>query len=128
MKKILIVDDSAFMRNVLKGIIVDNANMTNPAEDFEIYEADGKRNALMLAKKINPDVILLDIVMQESEMEGIEFIEEANEFFDLSKIVMISSVGHIDILETCKNLGIKFYVQKPFEQSEVIDSIKKILA
>lgn len=127
MKKILIVDDSSFMRNVLKDIIASNADTLNLAEDFEIHEADGKKKALSLMKKIRPDVILLDIVMQESEMEGVEFIVEANSFFDLSKIIMVSSVSHMDIMNTCKNLGVKFYIQKPFLKEEVIDSIRKVM-
>lgn len=127
MKKILIVDDSAFMRNVLKDILVNNAKEDGLNETFEIYEADGKKKALAVAKKEKPDVILLDIVMQESEMEGIDILEALNDFFDLSKVIMISSIGHMDILNTCNNLGVKFYIQKPFVQAEVINSIKKVI-
>jgi two-component system chemotaxis response regulator CheY len=115
------------MRNVLKDIIVSNAESISTTDKFEIHEANGKKNALVLAKQMNPDVILLDIVMQESELEGVEFIVEANDFFDLSNIIMISSIGHSEIINTCENLGVKFYIQKPFVHSEVINSIKKVL-
>jgi two-component system chemotaxis response regulator CheY len=127
MKKILIVDDSAFMRNVLKDIITGDGKKPSLSNEIEIFEADGKEAALILAKKEKPDVILLDIVMKESEMEGVEFIMDANEFFDLSKIIMITSIAHMDIMDTCKNLGVKFYLQKPFDQKEVIDSIKEVI-
>ncbi len=127
MKKILIVDDSPFMRNVLKEMIVSNAEAGEFDDNFEIFESDGKKDALVIAKKENPDVILLDIVMTESEMEGIEFITEANTFFDLSKIIMVTSIGHMDIINTCKNLGIKYYIQKPFEKNEVVSSIKSVI-
>ena len=127
MKKILIVDDSAFMRNVLKDIIVTNADIANLGDDYKIYEADGRANAIIIAQKINPNVILLDIVMKESDMEGIDFILEANKFFDLSKIIMVSSIGHEEIINTCKNLGVKFYIQKPFIHMEVINSIKDVI-
>src|SRR6188472_4073893 len=112
MKKILIVDDSAFMRNVLKEMITNNTDITK-LDSVEVFEADNKKKALAIAKKENPDIVLLDIVMQESDMEGVEFIMEANEFFDLTRIIMVSSISHTDILDTCKNLGVKYYIQKP---------------
>lgn len=127
MKKILIVDDSAFMRNVLKDMILSNTEAGEFKDNFEIYEADSKKEALLLTKKVKPDVILLDIVMTEGEMDGVEFITEANDFFDLNKIIMITSIGHMDIINTCKNLGIMFYIQKPFERTEIVNAIKKIL-
>lgn len=127
MKKILIVDDSAFMRNVLKEMITSDAEMAG-LTDFEIHEADGKKKALGITKKINPDVILLDVVMQESEFEGIEFLESIKEFFDLNKIIMITSIGQMEVLDKCKKLGVIIYIQKPFEDTEVINSIKKIVS
>lgn len=126
MKKILIVDDSAFMRNVLREIIMNNAEITS-AHEIEIHEANAKKKALEIARKHNPDIILLDIVMEDSDMEGIEFITEANEFFDLGRIIMVSSISHMDILDTCKNLGVKHYIQKPFVQSEVVESVKTLI-
>lgn len=127
MKRILIVDDSEFMRNVLKDMIISNSVAGEFSENFEIFEADSKKEALIHAKRMKPDVILLDIVMMESEMEGVEFIMEANQFFDLNKIIMVTSIGHMDVISTCKNLGIKYYIQKPFDKTEIVDSIKKII-
>jgi CheY-like chemotaxis protein len=74
MKNILVVDDSAFMRSILKDILMDRNGDLVISVPIEIHEADGKASALKQINKIHPDVILLDIVMQESETEGLEFI------------------------------------------------------
>lgn len=127
MKKILIVDDSAFMRNILKDLLSNKAEDVALKDNVELFEADGKTNAIKQFKKIKPDLILLDIVMRESEIEGIEFIEEIKPSFDLSKIIMISSIGQTEVLDKCNKLGIKTYLQKPFEHEQVIETINKIL-
>lgn len=124
MKKILIVDDSAFMRNILKDILADKSSMKEPVE---IHEADGKTNAEKKLKTLKPDVILLDVVMRESESEGVEFLNGVKSYFDVGKIIIISSVGQHVILDECKKLGISAYLQKPFDPSEVVDAVNKIL-
>lgn len=126
MKKILIVDDSTFMRNVVKDILENGAD-SSLKNKLELYEADGKTNAISQVNKIKPDVILLDIVMKESEMEGLEFLEEIKSFFDLRKIIMISSIGQQEILHKCKVLGIQHYLQKPIENEQVYEALSLIL-
>lgn len=127
MKKILIVDDSPFMRNILKDLLTNQNNQPNLAEDVKVFEADGKTNALNQVKKVKPDAILLDVVMKESETEGLEFLQEIVIFYDVSKVIMISSVGQDNIIEECKRLGVNVYLQKPFEHSEVINVVNSII-
>ena len=128
MKKILIVDDSAFMRNIVKDLLTHTTDAQLLVDEVELFEADGKKNALLLLKNIKPDVILLDVVMRESEIEGLEFIQEIKEFFDTKKIIMISSIGQATVIDECKQLGIMTYLQKPFEQIQVIEAVNKALA
>jgi len=127
MKKILIVDDSTFMRNVIKDTLVTNNDNVSLIDNLEFYEADGKINALTQVKKIKPDIILLDIVMRESETEGIEFLNEVKPYFDLSKVIMISAVGQIEIIEKCKNLGVTFYIQKPIENEQMLTTVNQVI-
>lgn len=127
MKKILIVDDSAFMRSVLKEVISDNRELLTAEDQLEILEADSKVKALQQIKKEMPDVVLLDIVMNESEVEGLELLMEVGSFFDVQKIIMVSSVGLSSLIEECKRHGVRFYLQKPFDQQLVIEALKEVL-
>lgn len=124
MKKILIVDDSSFMRNILKDILSDKSYFH---EELALYEADGKENALKQFEKISPNIILLDIVMQESETEGVEFLRSIKGLFDINKIVIISSVGQKSVLQECDQIGVKHFLQKPFDQVEVLEVVKRLL-
>lgn len=127
MKKILIVDDSAFMRNVLRELLTEKNGPLVVNHDVEIYEADGKENALGQMNKINPDLILLDVVMKSSETEGLEFLKEIENKFDTKKVIMISSVGQIELTKDTLKLGIMDYIEKPFEPAKVINKVNKVL-
>ena len=69
MKKILIVDDSPFIRMVLKNIV----EKTIP--DSQVIEADSGTTALKQFKKAIPDLVLLDIIMPEGENEGVDVLK-----------------------------------------------------
>jgi CheY-like chemotaxis protein len=123
MKKILIVDDSQFMRNVIKDTLAAKNNDAGVIDKLEFFEADGKDNAIKQVHLIKPDLILLDIVMKESEMEGIEFLENIKSSFNLNNVIMISSIGQMEIIEKCKNLGIKAYLQKPIDSDQLLEAV-----
>lgn len=127
MKKILIVDDSLFMRTILKDLLMDKSDSITIEEPIKIYEADGKVGALTQLKITKPDVILLDIVMRESETEGLEFLSQIKDTYDTKKIIIVSSIGQSSILQQCEKLGISGYVKKPFERQQVIEAVNRIL-
>lgn len=120
-KKILIVDDSSFMREVLKDLLINNLT------DVEVYEADGKKNAINQLQKIIPDIVLLDIVMNENEIEGLEILEEIKKLSIKAKVIMVTSIGQTGIVEQCKRLGVSNYIQKPFNTDEVLEAIEKVM-
>ncbi|MES2218005.1 MAG: response regulator [Pseudomonadota bacterium] len=121
MKTILIVDDSAFMRGILKEAL---AQHTPP---LEIYEADGKVTAAELLKKIHPDLVLLDIVMRDNEFEGIEVLKDLKEFYPKVKVIMLTSVGQTAVVEECKKLGARDYIEKPFDKDNILKIIDQHL-
>lgn len=127
MKKILIVDDSAFMRSVLMDLLTKLPDGHTLIEPVEFYEADGKVNALKQIKSNKPDVILLDVVMKDSEIEGLQLIDDIKNIIDPKKIIMISSVGQNELIKACKDRGVFMYLHKPFEQEEVIEAVNSIL-
>jgi len=114
--KILIVEDSAFMRNVLKKIL-EGLGITNVIE-----AADGKE-CLEKVKSENPDLILLDMIIPE--VTGMEILKEIG---TEKAIIVVSAVGQEEIIEEAKALGAMNYVTKPFENNAVEEAIKNALS
>ncbi|HEX9664479.1 MAG TPA: response regulator [Patescibacteria group bacterium] len=112
--KILIADDSAFMRRVLKGIL-EKGGYTNTVE------AENGRQALEKFKAEKPDLILLDIVMPE--VDGIEVLKKIG---SKANIIVISAVGQDVIMEDAKKSGAKGYIVKPFDEKEVLEEVNKV--
>ena len=117
MKKILIVDDSAFMRGILKSIL----------SKYKIVEADSGDKALEQVKKEKPDLVLLDIIMPEGENEGLRVLQEVMKTNRGAQVVMITAVGHDAIIKQCTKLGAKDYIVKPFDEEQVIEKVRKVL-
>ena len=116
MAKILIADDSAFMRTVLKNILV-KAGYT------EIVEAKDGNDALEKIKLEHPDVILLDIIMPN--LDGLEVLKALR--FKQVKIIVISAVGQDKMIQQAKDLGAANFIIKPFEAENVIEAVKDII-
>ena len=113
--KILIADDSQFMRNVLKDIL-NKAGYNNLVEC-----ADGKECMEKYASE-KPDLILLDIIMPE--MNGIEVLKEIG---TATKVIVISAVSQEKIIEEVKELGALDYIVKPFDNEKVIEAVGKAI-
>ena len=118
MKKILIADDSLFMRKILKDIL---------SSVYEITEADSGDKALRQFKKEKPDLVLLDIIMPAGEEEGLRVLQEIMENAPAAKVVMITAVGQDAIIEECKKLGARDYIVKPFDETRILEIVKKCL-
>lgn len=117
-KKILVADDSLFMRKVLRDILSDK---------YEIIEADSGIRAEEQFIKEKPDLILLDIIMPEGEEEGIRILKSIMRSDKRTKIVMITAVGQNSIVEKCRELGARDYITKPFDEKKVIKTVKKYI-
>lgn len=114
--KILIADDSAFMRTVLKNILENIGH-----HDFE--EAGNGNEAIEKVKSYQPDLVLLDVIMPDKG--GIEVLKEIG---SVNKILMISAVGQEKIIDEAKGLGARGYIIKPFDNHQVEEEVKKILS
>ena len=118
-KKILIVDDAAFVRNRLKKIV----EKTDFAE--VVGEASNGDDAVNLYKELKPDLVTMDLVMPNTG--GIKAIEEIIKIDKNAKIVVISAIGQeMSIIEATEK-GAKEYIKKPFKEDKVHDTIKRIL-
>ena len=118
MKKILVADDSLFMRKMLKDILSDK---------YEIVEAESGSKAEKQIEKEKPDLVLLDIIMPEGEEEGIIVLKKLMKANPKAKVVMITAVGQDTIVEECKKAGAADYIIKPFDKEKVIETVAKYL-
>ncbi|MFA4889110.1 MAG: response regulator [Candidatus Omnitrophota bacterium] len=121
MKKILIVDDSPFIRLVLKGIV----EKTVPGS--QVLEADSGTAAFKEFKKAVPDLVLLDIIMPEGEDEGVDVLKRIRDAAPETKIIMITAVGHDAMINRCKELGVLDYIVKPFDDAQIEELLKKYI-
>ncbi len=115
-KKILIVDDSAFMRKVLRDIF-ESAGYVN------FIEAGNGREAIEKFKTENPDIIFLDVIMPE--FNGIDVLREIGK---TAKVVVVSAVGQKDVIDEAKSYGALDYVVKPFDRDQVLEKLGQYLA
>ncbi len=115
--KILIADDSEFMRTILKNII-----LKSKYSDAEITEATDGNDAVAKYNEQKPDLVLLDIIMPIKD--GIGVLKEIGQ--QAKAVAIISSVDQIDIIEEAKTLGAKGYIVKPYDAKQVIEIIDSL--
>ncbi|WML35513.1 response regulator [Clostridium sp. OS1-26] len=117
MAKILIVDDAAFMRMMIKDILEKNG--------FQIVgEANNGLKAVELYKKEKPDVVTMDITMPD--MDGIEAVKEIKAFDPAAKIIMCSAMGQQTMVMDAIKAGARDFIVKPFQPDRVLEAIRKI--
>ncbi len=114
--KILIADDSSFMRAILKDIVI------RKYPDVTIIEASDGVEAVAKYTSENPDLIMLDIVMPNKD--GISVLKEIGRE---AIIMIVSSVGQEEVINEAKALGAKAFINKPFETNEVLNTVQSIL-
>ncbi len=119
MAKILIADDSGFMRRILKNILA-KAGYTN------IVEAENGEETVSVYRDEKPDLVLLDIVMKKKY--GTESLKDIIGINPDAKVVMVSAVGQEKVIEEAMALGAKGFIVKPFKEEDVIKSVKDILS
>jgi len=117
MKKILVVDDSEFMRIVLKNILKN--------EGYKIIETSDGKEAVEQFKVEKPDLVLLDIIMPKKD--GVAVLDSLKKIDSDANVVMITAVGQETTIKECQDLGAKGYIIKPFDEKQVLDTVKKVL-
>ncbi len=118
MAKILVVDDAAFMRMMLKDIIT-KAGLTVAGE------AENGLVAVEKFKELKPDITTLDITMPEKD--GISALKEIIAFDPSAKVIMCSAMGQQSMVIEAIQSGAKDFVVKPFKPERVIEAINKTL-
>ena len=117
-KGILIVDDAAFMRMIIKDILIKAG--------YEVAgeAADGKE-AVRLFSSLKPELVLLDITMPE--MDGIDALKKIMQEDKDAKVIMVSALGQSSMVIESVQAGAKDYIVKPFQADRVIESVRKVI-
>ncbi|MDE6054196.1 MAG: response regulator [Lachnospiraceae bacterium] len=114
---VLVVDDSALIRKILIKMLNENGfqvvgEATNGAEGVELY------------KDLEPDIVTLDITMPV--MDGVTALKQIKEYNPTALVAMISAAGQKDKLMDALKEGAELFFTKPFNEQEVISSLKNI--
>lgn len=117
MKKVLIVDDSLYMRKVIRMMLERNGfDIVGEAEDGEI--------AVSKYKELKPDIVTMDITMPGSG--GLLAVEKINGFDPEANIVMITAMGQERLIRQAFLAGAKEFIIKPFNEETLVRLLKKV--
>ncbi|WP_101696806.1 response regulator [Clostridium minihomine] len=117
-KKIMLVDDAAFMRMMIKDTLQKNGYT-------EIVEAGNGEQALATYAAEKPDLILMDITMPV--MDGLEALRRLREMDSSVKVVMCSAMGQETMVVDALKLGAKDFIVKPFKPDRIMKTVNSIL-
>ncbi|AFV11318.1 chemotaxis response regulator CheY [Thermacetogenium phaeum DSM 12270] len=117
-KRILIVDDAAFMRMMLKDILTKNGYVV-------VGEAENGIAAVNKYKELRPDLVTMDITMPE--MDGITALREIRKFDADAKVIMCSAMGQQAMVIDSIQAGAKDFIVKPFQPERVLEAVAKAI-
>lgn len=118
MAKILVTDDAAFMRMMLKDILTK--------EGHTVSEAKDGADMLTQYKEVKPDLITLDITMPN--MDGLTALKELKKTNPEAKVIMCSAMGQQTMVIDAIQSGAKDFIVKPFDPEKVRLSVKNALS
>ena len=118
-QKILIVDDSFYMRTILKNMLTDAG--------FSIVgEASDGVSAIKMANETNPDLITLDLILPDNT--GLDVLKAIKKDNPRVKVIVVSAVGQEAIVKDALNSGAQSYIVKPFAEDKVIEIINNVVS
>jgi two-component system chemotaxis response regulator CheY len=116
--RVLIVDDAAFMRMMIKDILLKGG--------YEVCgeAADGVQ-AVEKFRELRPDLVIMNITMPESD--GISSLQEIRKIDGSAKVIICSAMGQQQMVINSIKAGAKDFIVKPFQAERVVDAVKKII-
>lgn len=117
-KRILIVDDAAFMRMMIRNILSNN--------DFEVAgEAANGEEAIKKYLELKPDLVTLDITMPG--MDGVTVLKKIRQHDPQAKVVMCSAMGQQAMVVEAIQNGARDFINKPFHPHKVVEILRRAL-
>ena len=119
LNNILVVDDEEDIRKSIAGLLED--------ENYQVRTVENSDQALDAISERVPDLILLDIWLENSKLDGIELLKEIQSKFLFVPCIMISGHGNIDIAVKAIRSGASDYIEKPFEAERLLITLERVL-
>ena len=117
-KNILICDDAAFMRMMIKDILTKNGYNV-------VGEAENGAKAVEKYQELKPDLVLMDITMPE--MDGIQALKTIKASDAGAAVIMCSAMGQQAMVIDSIQSGAKDFIVKPFQQDRVLEAVRKVV-
>ena len=117
-KKILLVDDAAFMRKMIKDTLTKNGYT-------DVYEAVDGADAVEKFTELAPDLVVMDITMPN--MDGLEALKAIRAKDGSANVVMCSAMGQESMVMDAVRSGAKDFIVKPFKPDRVLKTVTSIL-
>ena len=117
-KNILICDDAAFMRMMIKDILTKNGYTV-------AGEAENGAKAVEKYAELHPDLVLMDITMPE--MDGIQALKKIKESHPQASVIMCSAMGQQAMVIEAIQSGAKDFIVKPFQADRVLEAVAKVV-
>ena len=114
---ILIVDDEADIRELVAGVLGD--------EGFETRTAAHAEGALAVLAERRPSLVILDVWLQGSSMDGIELLDAMKARDPTLPIVVISGHGNLDTAVAAIKRGAYDYIEKPFQAEQLLLVVRR---
>lgn len=114
---VLVADDSSFMLKVLK-------NVLSPLDFENVYTASDGGEAVEKYEEHKPDVVLLDVVMDN--MDGVTALKKIEAQVGDPMVIMVSAVGQDSTVDEALEAGAEDFINKPFDNDEVRDKIAEM--
>ncbi|MFE5322810.1 response regulator [Paenibacillus sp. NPDC056579] len=115
MAAVMVVDDTAFMRMVMRGLM-EQLGMN------VVAEARNGLEAVNLYEKVRPDLVTMDITMPE--MDGIEALKQIKRMDSKAKVIMCSAMGQKDMVLEAMRSGAIDFVVKPLQKDRLEEAVR----
>ena len=117
MKRVLVVDDAAFMRVSIKNILTKNG--------YEVCgEAENGDVAVQKFRELSPDIVTMDITMPEKD--GLTSLKEILAINPAANVIMVSAMGQETMVREAIVNGAKGFIVKPFKEDVIVSALKNI--
>lgn len=114
--KILVVDDQEGIRQLLYEVL--------QSEGYVVEVAESGSDALKAVEEFNPDILIIDMKMPGmSGLDVLKLLDERN--CDVKPIIM-TAYGELEIINEASQLGVKHYINKPFDIEDLLEIIKEV--
>lgn len=121
MARVLIIDDSADLRDVYAHALLSDGHVVSIAEDGE--------RGMALQAEFQAEILVTDIFMPNRD--GLETIQDFMTLYPQVKIIVVSGSGRLDnspYLATAKEMGVRIVLSKPFDIGVLLDAVSKLQA